>query len=170
MSNENYFNLISLIPEFTSYREPGVTAINWNNCYCSKIITKHQSRFFLKIGQSCWYVYLVGQSGYTTEICKWWVIRPGFHFSKSNICGGSSNTNLSFPSLHLLWSCYDILFWLQSRARNWRIDMRFKTQSFMFSFWRLKYSSISGGQIWNLEELDHQPSRQKKVVFFRENG
>ena len=40
------FRLIDLIPGFTSYRGPGTKSINWNNFSCSKIITKHQSRFF----------------------------------------------------------------------------------------------------------------------------
>ena len=40
------FQLIDLIPGFTSYRASGIKAINWNNFYCSKIITKHWSRFF----------------------------------------------------------------------------------------------------------------------------
>ena len=38
--------LIDLIPGFTSYRGLGIKAINWNHFHCSKIITKHQSRFF----------------------------------------------------------------------------------------------------------------------------
>ena len=44
-----WFLLIDLIPGFTSHRAPGINAINWNNFSCSKIIAKHQSRFFLKI-------------------------------------------------------------------------------------------------------------------------
>ena len=51
-----------MIPGFTSYRAPGINAINWNNLDCSKIITKHWSRFFLKSRKSYRYVYLVGQS------------------------------------------------------------------------------------------------------------
>ena len=43
------FLLIDLIPGFTSYRASGIDAINWNIFYCSKIITKHWSRFLLKI-------------------------------------------------------------------------------------------------------------------------
>ena len=49
------FRLIDLIPGFTSYRAPGIKAINWNNFYCSKIITKHWSRFFFsKFGTFIW--------------------------------------------------------------------------------------------------------------------
>ena len=39
------FPLIDLIPYFTSYRGPGIKSINWNSFHCSKIFTKHWSRF-----------------------------------------------------------------------------------------------------------------------------
>ena len=40
-----WFQLIDLIPGFTSYRGPGIKLINWNHFYWSKIFTKHGSRF-----------------------------------------------------------------------------------------------------------------------------
>ena len=40
-----WFQLIDLIPGFTSYRGPGIKLINWNHFHWSNIFTKHGSRF-----------------------------------------------------------------------------------------------------------------------------
>ena len=60
------FQLIDLIPDFTSYRGPGIKAINWNTFHWSKIFTKHWSRFLFKIRQSYRYVYSEDQSTFFT--------------------------------------------------------------------------------------------------------
>ena len=41
-----WFQLIDLIPGFTSYRGPGIKLINWNHFHWSNIFTKHGSRSY----------------------------------------------------------------------------------------------------------------------------
>ena len=63
---------MALIPGALYEVKPGIKSINPNNFPLSKIIAKHQSRFFfLKIRLSFWYVYSVDQSKLLPDVMSW---------------------------------------------------------------------------------------------------